>query len=164
MTKDETRARTAFEAARAQQEKIVQAQPATARRSACSALIDAALGRKELALDEGVERSRSRRWKKMSTTALRPSVFRITGRRGRATRSFAFAATGSWTACSRRVVHAELRRLGNCSRSGTRSRGDPPLRENRRFSRAERVITTPCPFIDSLPSSDFRLIEKARAS
>ena len=37
MTKDEARARTAFEAARAQQEKIVQAQPATDRRSASSA-------------------------------------------------------------------------------------------------------------------------------
>jgi hypothetical protein len=49
MTKDEARARIAFEAARAQQEKIVQAQP-----------------------DYGpaLARSHSRRWKKMSTTAV----------------------------------------------------------------------------------------------
>jgi len=37
MTKDEARARTAFEAARARQEKLVQAQPDYGRRSACSA-------------------------------------------------------------------------------------------------------------------------------
>ena len=37
MTKDEARARTAFEAARAQQEKIVQAQPDYGPRSASSA-------------------------------------------------------------------------------------------------------------------------------
>ncbi len=53
MTKDETRARTAFEAARAQQEKIVQAQPDYGPTLCVLGLIDAALGRKELALDEG---------------------------------------------------------------------------------------------------------------
>jgi serine/threonine protein kinase/Tfp pilus assembly protein PilF len=53
MTKDETRARTAFEAARAQQEKIVQAQPDYGPALCVLGLIDAALGRKELALDEG---------------------------------------------------------------------------------------------------------------
>jgi len=47
MTKDEARARTAFEAARAQQEKIVQAQPDY------GPALDAGLGRKDLALDEG---------------------------------------------------------------------------------------------------------------
>src|SRR5881397_1987033 len=53
MTKDEARARTAFEAARAQQEKIVQAQPDYGLALCVLGLIDAALGRKDLALDEG---------------------------------------------------------------------------------------------------------------
>jgi serine/threonine-protein kinase len=53
MTKDEGTARTAFEAARAQQEKIVQAQPDYGPALCVLGLIDAALGRKDLALDEG---------------------------------------------------------------------------------------------------------------
>ncbi len=53
MTKDEARARTVFEAARAEQEKIVQAQPDYGPSLCVLGLIDAALGRKELALDEG---------------------------------------------------------------------------------------------------------------
>ena len=69
MTKDEAGARTAFEAARAQQEKIVQAQPDYGPALCVLGLIDAALGRKDLAFHEGRRGSRSRRWKKMSTTA-----------------------------------------------------------------------------------------------
>jgi TolB-like protein/Tfp pilus assembly protein PilF len=53
MVQDETRARIAFEAARAQQEKIVQAQPDYGPTLCVLSLIDAALGRKDLALDEG---------------------------------------------------------------------------------------------------------------
>jgi TolB-like protein/Tfp pilus assembly protein PilF len=53
MTKDEVRARSAFETARAQQEKIVQAQPDYGPALCVLGLIDAALGRKDLALDEG---------------------------------------------------------------------------------------------------------------
>ena len=53
MTKDEGRARAAFEAARAHQEKIVQAQPDYGPALCILAMIDAALGRKELALEEG---------------------------------------------------------------------------------------------------------------
>jgi serine/threonine-protein kinase len=53
MTKDEARARAAFETARAQQEKIVQAQPDYGPALCVLGLIDAALGRKDLALDEG---------------------------------------------------------------------------------------------------------------
>ena len=53
MVKDEARARTAFEAARAQQEKIVQAQADYGPTLCVLGLIDAALGRKDLALDEG---------------------------------------------------------------------------------------------------------------
>src|SRR5439155_6205021 len=52
MAKDEAKARTAFEAARAQQEKIVQAQPDYGPALCVLGLIDAALGRKDLALDE----------------------------------------------------------------------------------------------------------------
>ena len=53
MTKDEARARTAFEAARAQEEKIVQAQPGYGPALCVLGLIDAALGRKDIALEEG---------------------------------------------------------------------------------------------------------------
>jgi TolB-like protein/Tfp pilus assembly protein PilF len=53
MTKDEARARGAFQAARAQQEKVVQAQPDYGPALCVLGLIDAALGRKDLALDEG---------------------------------------------------------------------------------------------------------------
>jgi len=53
MNKDEARARTAFETARAQQEKIVQAQPDYGPALCVLGLIDATLGRKDLALDEG---------------------------------------------------------------------------------------------------------------
>ena len=53
MTKDEARARTAFEEARVQQEKIVQAQPDYSPTLCVLGLIDAALGRKDRALDEG---------------------------------------------------------------------------------------------------------------
>jgi TolB-like protein/class 3 adenylate cyclase len=53
MNKDEARARSAFEAARAQQETIVQAQPDYGPALCVLGLIDAALGRKDVALDEG---------------------------------------------------------------------------------------------------------------
>jgi TolB-like protein len=53
MNKDEARARTAFETARAEQEKIAQAQPDFGPTLCVLGLIDAALGRKDLALDEG---------------------------------------------------------------------------------------------------------------
>ena len=53
MTKDEASAHTAFEAARTQQEKIVQAQPDYGPALCVLGLIDAALGRNDLALDEG---------------------------------------------------------------------------------------------------------------
>jgi len=53
MNKDEARAHTAFETARAQQEKIVQAQPDYGPALCVLGLIDAALARKDLALDEG---------------------------------------------------------------------------------------------------------------
>ena len=53
MTKDEARARTAFEAARTEQEKIVRAQSAYAPTLCVLAIIDAALGHKDLALEEG---------------------------------------------------------------------------------------------------------------
>src|SRR4030095_5321063 len=53
MTKDEARARTTFEAARAQQEKIVQEYPDEGTTLCVLGLIDAALGQKDMALDEG---------------------------------------------------------------------------------------------------------------
>ena len=53
MTKDEGKARSAFVAARAEQEKIVQAQPNDSRAWCALGLTDAYLGRKEEALREG---------------------------------------------------------------------------------------------------------------
>jgi TolB-like protein/Flp pilus assembly protein TadD len=53
MTKDDAKARSAFAAARAEQEKIVQAQPDDSRALCALGLIDAGLGRKEDALREG---------------------------------------------------------------------------------------------------------------
>jgi len=53
MTKDESRARAAFQAARTQQERIVQAQPDYGPTLCVLAMIDAGLGQKELALEEG---------------------------------------------------------------------------------------------------------------
>jgi hypothetical protein len=53
MTNDEDKARLAFTRARAEQEKIVQAQPGYGPASCVLGLIDAGLGRKEEALREG---------------------------------------------------------------------------------------------------------------
>src|SRR5204863_2948797 len=53
MTKDEDKARSAFTAARVEQEKIVAAQPNYGPALCVLGLIDAALGRKNEALQEG---------------------------------------------------------------------------------------------------------------
>jgi tetratricopeptide (TPR) repeat protein len=53
MMKDEAKARAAFSKARAEQEKIVQAQPEYGPALCVLGLIDAALGRNEAALEEG---------------------------------------------------------------------------------------------------------------
>jgi tetratricopeptide (TPR) repeat protein len=53
MTKDDAKARSAFTAARAEQEKIIQAQPNYGPAVCVLGLIDAGLGRKEEALREG---------------------------------------------------------------------------------------------------------------
>jgi serine/threonine-protein kinase len=53
MTKDDAKARSAFVAARTEQEKVVQAQPNDSRALCALGLIDAGLGRKENALREG---------------------------------------------------------------------------------------------------------------
>src|SRR5262249_20324374 len=53
MKKDEGKARSAFVAARTEQEKIVQAQPNDSRALCLLGLIDAGLGRREDALREG---------------------------------------------------------------------------------------------------------------
>ena len=111
MTKDEARARTAFEAARAQQEKIVQAQPDYGPTLCVLGLIDAALGRKDLALDEGR--------RAIALTPLEKDV--INGSRVLQY----FAITAAWAGekelalqqleaglrAPSRIAHAELRRL-----------------------------------------------------
>ena len=53
MTKDDARARSAFAAARGEQEKILQAQPDYGPAVCVLAMIDAALGNKDVALEEG---------------------------------------------------------------------------------------------------------------
>ena len=53
MTKDDAKARSAFTAARSEQEKLVRARPDDAGTLCVLGLIDAGLGRKEEALDEG---------------------------------------------------------------------------------------------------------------
>jgi len=87
MTKDEARARTAFEAARTQQEKITQAQPDYGPALCVLAMIDAVSGIETWLWKKAAERSRSHRWKKTSATAA--ASFNISPSRqpGRATRS-----------------------------------------------------------------------------
>src|SRR5439155_4155681 len=66
----------------------------------------------------------------------RPSIFRhyssVGGREGAC-----LAATGSWTRCSLRIAHAELRRLKTVPGLGSAPRRSA-LRKNRRLARAER--------------------------
>ena len=59
MTKDDSKARSAFTAARAEQEKIVQAQPNYGPALCVLGLIDAGLGRKEEALARRPARGRA---------------------------------------------------------------------------------------------------------
>src|SRR5207247_3490732 len=90
----------------------------------------------------------------------RPSVFRhysSVGGRQRAR----LAATGSWTACSLGITHAELRRLETVPVLGSASRRCA-LRKNRRVVSAKRVIYTPRPFIDLLRSSAFLIYRTKR--
>src|SRR5438128_1267546 len=136
MTKDEAKARTAFETARAQQEKIVQAQPDYGPALCVLGLIDAALGRKDLALDEGRRAIAVTPLEKDVTNGSRvlPSIFRHHGSLG-GREGACLAATGSWTACSRRIVHAKLRRLKTAPGLGPA----PPrsaLRKNRSITRS----------------------------
>ena len=67
MTKDEGKARAAFTAARAEQEKAVQAQPNYGPPLCVLGLIDAGLGRKEEALREGRRAVELLPWKKMQS-------------------------------------------------------------------------------------------------
>ena len=78
---------TAFEAARAQQEKIVQTQPDYGPALCVLGLIDAVLGRKELALHEGRRAIALTRWKRMSSTAVASFSISRLRQRGRATRN-----------------------------------------------------------------------------
>ena len=137
MTKDEARARTAFEAARAQQEKIVQAQPDYGPALCVLGLIDAALGRKDLALDEGR--------RAIALTPLEKDV--VNGSRVLQY----FAITAAWAGDKELALQqleaglrapaashdAELRRLKTAPLLGPAPRRSA-LRKNRRLARAER--------------------------
>ena len=136
MTKDEARARTAFEAARAQQEKIVQAQPDYGPALCVLGLIDAALGRKDLALDEGR--------RAIALTPLEKDV-----NNGSRVLQY-FAITAAWAGekelalqqleaglrAPARITNAELRCLKAASILGPAPRRSA-LRENRRLTGAE---------------------------
>ena len=65
MTKDDEKARSAFTAARAEQEKIVQAQPNYGPALCVLGLIDAGLGRKEERCAKAGARSSFFPWKKI---------------------------------------------------------------------------------------------------
>ena len=138
MTKDEARARTAFEAARAQQEKIVQAQPDYGPALFVLGLIDAALGRKELALDEGR--------RAIALTPLEKDVVI-----GSLVLEY-FAITAAWAGekelalqqletglrAPTRIAHAELRRLKTAPLLGPAPRRSA-LRKNRCLTRSEMI-------------------------
>ena len=162
MTKDEARARTAFEAARAQQEKIVQAQPDYGPALCVLGLIDAALGRKDLALGRRPSSDRAHAaGKRCQQRQPRPSIFRhhgsVGGREGAC-----LAATGSWTACSRRIAHAELRRLKTVPGLGPAPRRSA-LRENRRIARAERREMKEIEELIDFPTDDTLKAELGRS-
>src|SRR5207247_9994274 len=118
------RARTAFEAASAQQEKIGQAQPDYGSALCVLGLIDAALGRKDRALDEG-----------RRAIALMPVEKDV--KNGSLVLQY-FAITAAWAGekeLALQQLEAGLRAPNaslmlsygalNCTRSGTRLRGDP---------------------------------------
>ena len=95
--KDEGKARAAFSKARAEQEKIVQAQPDYGPALCVLGLIDAALGRKEAALEEGTARHRtSSGGKRFRQWQPHDPVFRDHRGVGRRERP-CLAATGNWT-------------------------------------------------------------------
>ena len=138
MTKDEARARTAFEAARTQQEKIVQAQPDYGPSLCVLAMIDAALGRKDLALEEG-----------RRAIALMPMEKDIIN--GSRILQY-FAITAAWAGEKELALQqletglraplashaAELRRTETAAFLGPAPRRSA-LRENRRLARAEKI-------------------------
>jgi len=137
MTKDEARARTAFEAGRAQQEKIVQAQPDYGPALCVLGLIDAALGRKDLALDEG-----------RRAIGLMPVEKDVIN--GSYVLQY-FVITAAWAGekelalqqleaglRARRIGHAELRRLKTVPLLGPAPRRSA-LRKNRRLVSAETI-------------------------
>ena len=138
MTKDEAKARTAFEAARAQQEKIVQAQPDYGPALCVLGLIDAALGRKDLALEEGR--------RAIALTPLEKDV--INGSRVLQY----FAITAAWAGEKELALQQLEAGLRAPVASGLLSygalklhplwdpvRGDPRFEANRRLPRAEGV-------------------------
>ena len=93
--KDEAKARAAFSKARAEQEKIVQAQPDYGPALCVLGLIDAALGRKEQALEEARRAIELLPVEKDSVNGSRmPGLFRDHRRLGRRERS-CLAATGT---------------------------------------------------------------------
>ena len=125
MTKDEARARTALKRLARQQEKIVQAQPDYGPPLCVLGLIDAALGRKDLALDEGrraialmpVEKDVERRQP-------RPSIFRHYGSVG-GREELALQQLEAGLRAPASIGHAELRRLKTAFPVWDPLRGDP---------------------------------------
>ena len=140
MTKDEARARTAFEAARAQQEKIVQAQPDYGPALCVLGLIDAALGRKDLALEEGRRAIALTPMEKDVSNGSRVLQYFAITAAWAGEKELALQQLEDWTACSRGSGQsAELRRLKTVPFLGSAPRASA-LRKNRSLARTEIVL------------------------
>ena len=139
MTKDEARARTAFEAARAQQEKIVQAQPDYGPALCVLGLIDAALGRKDLALDEGRRAiALTPLEKDVSNGSLVLQYFAITAAWA-GEKELALQQLEAGLRAPDASANAELRCLKTAPLLGPAPRRSA-LRKNRRLARAEKTV------------------------
>ena len=138
LEKDEPKARVAFESARAEQEKIVQAQPDYAPPLCVLGVIDAALGRKQEALSECRRAVELLPVEKDAFNG--PLMIQW------------FAISAAWVgekdlACEQ--LATAVRHPGTLSYGQLKLlpfwdplRGDPALRKNRRLPRAKGELTT----------------------
>jgi hypothetical protein len=138
MTNDEARARAAFATARAEQEKIVQAQPDFRADSVRPRLDRRRVGAQRGSLGGRTARHRtSSRGKGCHQWQSHLSIFRDHGGMG-GRQGVSFAAAGNWTACSRRFTRAELRRPKTDALLGPAPRRSA-LRENRSVASAQTI-------------------------
>ena len=155
MTKDDAKARAAFTAARAEQEKLVHAHPDDAGALSVLGLIDAALGRKEEALREGRRAIELLPVEKDAMNGARIMVY--------------LAMIAAWVgdndlACEQlanaiRVSdRSQLRPIETTALLGPVARRSV-LRKNRRLPRAEIKLTTDC--TDNTEGRAYRVDERS---